>query len=433
MSNMMLRSRKGFQSGRNAAAAACGAAMMLASLGGCASDGGPTANSSRMVSIAAFSDGPEQSPATQAGPVTNSESLASSAPASAPTTSPAAAPVKPIPSATPVELTPRPMSPGDEAVVESVIGQVSGRPIFVDAFLEPIADQLRQEGLRLSQNDFIKSAQAIINKRLSEVVLNELVLAEAEASLSQEEQMGLLAFLRDMKEKTIAKAGGTLFGAEQKVNQEQEMTLSEYEEAQKNATLIQKLLYDRIEPRVIVSWRDVQREYELRKSEFNPPATVTLLRLQLSDTEQAALIEQAKTMLGDGVAFKDMVRLLSLDEFVSPLGGGAMRIGPGGLSDVEVNEAFKPALSKLKGQQGEVTEFIARQGRTVWLYVEKIEQPPGHSLYDVQEQLIAELRARRTAEERDKYVRSLFQKGIFDELETMSRRVLMVAILRYSP
>ena len=96
-----------------------------------------------------------------------------------------------------------------------------GRPIFADELLEPISDQLQRESERLSAAEFMQRARSIIHERLVQVVLNELFLAEAEASLTEQQKMGLLAFLKDLQEKNIAERGGTLFGAQQKIAREQ--------------------------------------------------------------------------------------------------------------------------------------------------------------------------------------------------------------------
>ena len=59
------------------------------------------------------------------------------------------------PSASPVETAPatqadrvavKDLDPGTVVVIDRVIGQVSGRPIFADAILEPLAEMLRAYG-----------------------------------------------------------------------------------------------------------------------------------------------------------------------------------------------------------------------------------------------------------------------------------------------
>jgi hypothetical protein len=244
--------------------------------------------------------------------------------------------------------------------------------------------------------------------------------------------MGLMAFLKDMQEKSIAERGGTIFGAQKRIAEEQEMTLEEFEEAQRSEALIRNLIYERISPRIIVSWRDVQREYELRKSEFNPPATVTIKRLRLNAADQKEHVESVNSKLAAGASFDSIVTELALAEFVSFVGeNGRFTMASGSLGDLDVADALKAALGEIKPEAGQTTEAIEVRGDVQWLNIAAIEQPPAKTLFDVQQQLIAELQARRFAEEQRKYVDSLFEKGIFDELETMLRRALTVALMRY--
>ena len=87
----------------------------------------------------------------------------------------------------------------------------------------------------------------------------------------------------------------------------------------------------------------------------------------------------------------------------------------------------------LKGLgQGQTTEPFLQGTFTYWLHVQKVERTPGRSLFDVQRQLADEIHQRRNNEEWDRYVRSLFEKGIYDELEDMADRLLEIALQRYA-
>ncbi|MCI0362513.1 MAG: hypothetical protein L0Y44_10100 [Phycisphaerales bacterium] len=315
---------------------------------------------------------------------------------------------------------------GKPVIIESLVGQVSGRPIFADSLLEPIADQLRRESERLTTQQFVQQAAQIVNARLNEVVLSELFLAEAQAALTPQQQQGLLAFLKAFRERTLAEGFGSLSQRERELQQEQGISVDEYVELERNRVLIANLINEKIEPRVIVSWKDVQREYERRKAEFNPPAKVTLRRIRLSN-DQPQEIERVKSRLAAGDDFASVAE--SAGESNGGLWDADFPIGPGGISDIDINEAYKPYLSGLSA--GQTTEAIEHDGRTIWLHIDKIDQPAPRGLYDLQRQLAEELYFRRRAEQRDRYIKSLFDKGIYSELEEMSRRVLLVALMRY--
>ena len=316
------------------------------------------------------------------------------------------------------------LRPGDQVYVDGVIGQVSGRPVFVDEFLEPIADQLRQEARRLPPREFIETARVIIDRHLQEFVINELFLAEAEAALSVQQKQGLVAFLRDLQERRVAETRGSRILTEREL-QEEGLTLETFTEQERTKILISNLISRKIAPRVIVSWKDVEREYQRRWSEFNPPALVTFKTVAISSSE-TDLIEQINSLIEAGSSFERIVELAG-EANVRTL--DPLQMGPGGVSDVALSDVITPHLEGL--EVGDTSRGFTIGSRTMWIHVASIDQPPGRSLYEVQRQLQAELRQRRELEERMRFIRSLFEQGIYDELELMSRRILAVAVQRY--
>ena len=64
-----------------------------------------------------------------------------------------------------------------------------------------------------------------------------------------------------------------------------------------------------------------------------------------------------------------------------------------------------------------------------------MNRPEGVSIYDprVQRQLEEELRIRRRAEERVRFINSLLAGGIYDEINEMGERLVAIAVARYAP
>ena len=63
-----------------------------------------------------------------------------------------------------------------------------------------------------------------------------------------------------------------------------------------------------------------------------------------------------------------------------------------------------------------------------------VDRPPGITLYDdpqVQRRLGEDIRKRRNKQEWDRYVNSLLDRGIYDELDDMADRLYRIALLRY--
>jgi len=321
----------------------------------------------------------------------------------------------------------RPTRPGETVIVDSLVGHVNGRPVFADDFLEPIEDRLLRAAEDTSGVEREQVFRLIINDWLQDVVTNELLLAEAEASLSFDEQRGLFAWLSMMYDEEIRRGGGTRSGAERRRQQSGE-DLDQYLGDQKDMVLIHQLQQSKIQPRVIVSWRDIEREYQRRYAEFNPPASVTLARIRLSPVTQAAAVDGVKARLAAGEPFPEIAEELGFAD------GGVwetFEMGPGGITDIVVSDDMKQALAGLK--EGDTSAPITMGSSTLWLHVVEMQSPAARSIYDpaVQIGLRNAIRARRANTEWFRYVNSLLERGVYDELEDMAERLHRIAMLRY--
>jgi hypothetical protein len=324
-------------------------------------------------------------------------------------------------------MTLQPTEPGEPIVVDSLVGHVNGRPIFADDFLLPIEDRLLRAAEETYGVEQQMAFRKIILDWLRDVVTNELLLAEAEASLSSEEQRGLFAWLRMMYDEEIRRGGGTRSGAERR-QRSSGSDLDEYLGEQKNMVLIDQLQRQKIQPRVIVAWRDIEREYARRYDDFNPPATVTLARVRLNTVTQTAQIEAVTQRLAAGEPFADIA-----DELGFADGGlwETFEMGPGGVTDIEVSPPMKAALEGL--DQGDTSKPFELGSGTLWLHVVEVKRPECRSIYDpvVQLGLRNIILARRANAEWTRYVNSLLERGVYDELDEMAERLYQIALLRY--
>lgn len=321
----------------------------------------------------------------------------------------------------------RPVAVGEPVLVERMVGQVNGRPVFADEFFEPIAAELTAEGRQLPPSQFVAKAEEIVGMRLQQVVLNELLLAEAESGLSEQEQMGLLAWLQGERESLFAEiGGGSREVTETRLQEEEQVTVEEYIQGYRDQELIRSLLGQKVMPRVIVSWRDVQREYERRDratNEFNPPPSWTLSRIMLSTKSRADDIEQVKEQLAVGVPFAEVAEFAGMRDRGE---WGTFKLG-------ELAETIRNHVKSLAA--GQTSEPFQMGSMTAWMHVDEIQRPEGRSIYDVdvQRALIGSLRRERFAAEQDRYVQSLFEEGILDQISLMQQRLLEMAYLRYGP
>lgn len=326
------------------------------------------------------------------------------------------------------EVVARRVEAGEVWPVEGLVGQVNGRPVFADAFFNPIEDQLIAIAAMPDRVEARRALVTVVSRQFQEVVESELILAEAESRLSPEQQEGLFAWIRSLQEETIAQRGGSRAEAERSLASEDSMSLDDFLQMERDKALVRRLLSQRIEPRTIVSWRDVVQEYERRKGEFNPPPAIKIGRIRLDTANEAESIAKVRALLAEGKGFAEIVRTLNLPE-----GGfwNRYELPANGIEGLELSEAIKQRLDGLKVDQ--VSEPIEARGFVSWLAIMEVETQQQRSLYDreVQLALESELRGRRRIIERDRYIETLRSRWVTDDIQEMESRLVEIALQRY--
>ncbi|HRP61668.1 MAG TPA: hypothetical protein PK400_00045 [Phycisphaerales bacterium] len=402
--------------------------LILFCLGMCLQAGctaSPLPSSSREARLADFASLRADAAAEAAQPAeaTSSPAAASQADMAAAQTStpPATAPT--LGASSPSEL-----RPGQRVIVDSLIGQINGQPIYAETVLAPLDDQLRAIRRRTNDREFETQVRSLLERYLQQLVRDELYLAQARAQLTTEERKGLFALMRHIREVEIAQGGGTRSGAEQRLREREGKGLDEAVESQRDAMLVTKLYRERIDSRVIVAWRDVQREYERRASEFNPPSKLKIARIRVENSN-TTLRDEVTQRIASGEPFAAIAESLGQPE------GRLWQeydLGPEGIDGLQMQPILKEPLKQLG--VGQTSEPFQVGSSTWWLHIVAIESPGSRSLYDldVQQALHREIFARRRMQEDIRFLSSLLDEGIIAELTAMLERLVRIALVRYS-
>jgi hypothetical protein len=267
-----------------------------------------------------------------------------------------------------------------------------------------------------------------VRRQFKQTVDSELIVAEAESKLSAEQQQGLFAWIKTMQEETIAERGGSRAAAEASLEAEDAQTLDEFVKQTRDVMLARRLINERIAPRTIVAWRDVEQEYARRKAEFNPQPMIIIGRIRLNVTTDAALVTQVKESIAAGKTFSAIALELKL-----PDGGRWNRfdLPPEGIKGTQLGDALKERLDGLAIDA--MSEPLLQPDFITWLTVMTIDQPVARSIFDreVQLQLQAELKSRRTIIERERYISTLRSRWVTDDIGEMERLLLEIAVERY--
>lgn len=319
---------------------------------------------------------------------------------------------------------------GERYTIDGLIGQINGRPLYVEEFLSPIAARL----MRIAADPETSRAAKVtaiaerVSKRFDDYVNDELVIAEAESKLNPEAQMGVFGWLASVREETIAMRGGTRAMAEASIAEEYDMTLDEFMEARRSIALATSLLQKRVEPRAIVSWRDVEQEYRRRYAEFNPRATIKLGRLRFHKERDDQVIEAVRARVEAGANFASLCNEFDVEDDGTWL---EFELPEEGIDGLSVASTIKERIASL--DHGAVSEALEQTAFVSWFTIIEIVEPKRTSLYDttVQIQLEDQLRDQRRRQERIRYITSLRSRWVSDEIAIMKARLIRLARNRY--
>ncbi len=312
--------------------------------------------------------------------------------------------------------------------VEGLVGQINGRPVYADEFLLPLEDRLLRIVAELPLAQAVRDMNSLIALRFDEYVNSELIIAEAESRLTAEQQQGVLAWLRNVREETITNRGGTRDAAAESIEDEFGVSIDEFMEQRRSFALAQDLLRKRVQPRAIVSWRDVVQAYRRQFAEFNPPTVALLGRVQLHRERDANRIAAVEEAMAAGADFATIAELAGV------AGGGAWERIELPADGLEGTTLSAPVRSRLDIRNpGSVGEPLDQGVFRTWFTVLSIDQPPVRSLYDseVQRKLEEQLSSTRLAQEQELYIRSLRDRWVTENLQEMFVRLTTIARLRY--
>ncbi len=321
------------------------------------------------------------------------------------------------------------VKPGEKWTIESLIGQINGRPVYAGKFMTSIEDRI----LRIVAENPPGNAQRLIEKliqdRFQQYINNELIISEAEGMLSPEMQAGIFAWIQSIQEQTVAGNGGNRTSASQSIEDQFGMNMEQYLKEKRDEALASDLLRRRVEPRTIVSWRDVERQYSMLEKEFNPEPRITIgrIRLQVSDELE---IKNVQERFKRGETFEQVTTALNVPD------GGKWQQYPlpkNGLAGLELADDIKKIL--LAVENGQVTEELRKGSTATWYCVTNVQEQATRSIFEsaLQRSIRRGLKEQRGAYERNRYLASLRDRWVTNDIDQMTKRLIVIAWERYLP
>lgn len=317
---------------------------------------------------------------------------------------------------------------GSEVLVEVKVGDVNGRPVFAGSFLEPMGDRLRAEARTRRLPEWRTWARSEIERELRTFIEDELLRAEALATLTPEQREGFLAFVRDMQRRFQAQNRGSREITAQRLYETEGRTFDEWSKSAQERELIRYELATKIERRVNISWRDIQQSYERNFEVFNPPPRYRFRMIQVP-AQNADQVAEVTRRLGEGESFAALAGS-ELNRWNRDKGGLEERELRGAAAEAQffANAQLNEAARGLS--PGQTAGPFTLGGSSAWLHLEGIEQV-SRTLYEAQLRIESVLRQTRTEAERRRYIQRLRGRATITEERQMVDSLLRVAEERY--
>ncbi|MBO6512836.1 MAG: peptidyl-prolyl cis-trans isomerase [Phycisphaerales bacterium] len=314
--------------------------------------------------------------------------------------------------------------------LDAKVGDISGHPIYVSSFFEPIKDRLiasaNQKDLRGWRNDAID----IVKNRLDGIIYDELLRAETIAALTPKQRVGLQSFLSDFRSNILSENLGSAQLANQRILENQGITLDEALRQKELDTLVGLTLYQEINQRINISWRDIKQRYERDIDRFQPPPTVVLQVIRVLEPE-GELVDSITQRLNEGEDFAEIASS-EINTFNNDTQGiiEVQIEDEFGSTEFFAPEPLNEAVWSLK--QGDWTGPVSLGNANFWiLYADRIQD--SKTLYEAQIQLKRELETERREIERAEFLTDLIERARVSSRDEILLRLLYIAEQQYGP
>ncbi len=329
---------------------------------------------------------------------------------------------------------PGPTAPADDApvLVDAKVGDINGRAVYASKFFADMEDRLRAEARTKPRERWLEDTEREIARKLNDQIQEELLRAEAIASLPEaQREVGIRNMLDSLRQERVRKGGGgSAAEAERTLRDETGMDMDAYVRRQGDRELIRYQLHKRVQSRVHISWREIQQEFERRYGEFNPAPTARFVWIRVRDTraDDIAFIESE---LAAGTSFRDLAALPA-NGYQPDKGGVYERQFEGDFSGGKffVSEALNAAAVTLS--PGAWAGPIRADGFVSWVMLASVERV-STPLYDAQLLIQRERFDQQRDIELEEYITRLRERGSFSDVSDMTRRLLQIAAERYLP
>lgn len=319
-------------------------------------------------------------------------------------------------------------------VIDTMIGQINGEPIYAEQFLAPLDSFLRAEAERLRgtgegwQRGWIDTAAQTIQRQLRDMVRDELILADFFRSVGPDQEQGVLAFVDNIRSTLVSQNLGSEELANRRLLEDEGIDISEKVEQLSEAGLVRAQLERSVFNKVDVSYAEVVDFYNENPELFDPPALATLRVLQVTtDPVRNQEIAQA---IARGDDFADLAAIHS-----------AWKPDEDNLQFVELDDdGFqatqfwgRPELQELTASltEGDIGGPVELGRSSWWIHLEELDLGEPIELFQAQVQIERNLREQKLRAAEDAYIDRLLARANVGDLDRIIRTLLEYSVNKY--
>ncbi|MGB0768939.1 MAG: peptidyl-prolyl cis-trans isomerase [Phycisphaeraceae bacterium] len=317
----------------------------------------------------------------------------------------------------------------DNAVaIDAMVGHINGEAVYANQIFDVnLVAQLESFGRRFDPNQFQDAAAAAIMDRLQGVVINKLILGEAERNLKDFQRRSIDFRVNAEREELLRFYGqGSVAKAKAEFLKDRAKTLDQHLIDFREELIIGSYIRLKVMPKIVVNQRDVERYYNDNQHKYNTP-DMRIIRLIRAADDSAS--KEVASRLERGETFERVAKDPELNTYNSDnagiFSGGDKIPGDMIIGLTPVNDAI---LTLKEGQHAGPVAARDQQ-----FYVQVVAFEPGQTvpLTDAQIAIEETLRAQQFEKHALRFRMDLMQRGSFSDPADMSRKLVEIALSRY--
>jgi hypothetical protein len=312
--------------------------------------------------------------------------------------------------------------------VDAMVGHINGEAVYADQVFDVnLVAQLESFGRRFEGDEFRNAAGSVIQDRLQGIIINKLILGEAERNLKDNQRRGIEGRIQAEREELLRFYGqGSLAKAQAEFRKDRDKELNQYLSEFREELIIGNYIRSKVTPKIVVNQRDVERYYADNIDRYQQPDQWVIRLMRAADAEAADVIDRR---LKSGESFERVAADPALNTY-NPDNAGIFNSGsavPG--KKVIGIEPVNDALLKLKAGQ-HAGPILAGENR---FYVQVVELIEGQTIdvADAQIKIEAILRSTQFEKHALRFRLDLLKRGSYSDPAEMGNKLLEIARARY--